>query len=137
MWVADLALLVEQSLIYITDGKVDHDLLTKARFRKQSPTFRNDFYLRTYGGRNLRDQIVYEFSPKDDIFEHRAAITMSLIGIDQLDVQTAMNENFAKHGFRAFELLETGYRVYSDGVSDIEVFFMLHNDTASISIRKI
>lgn len=88
LWQNEISLLVQQSLLFISGSEVSDDALSKAKFHRKTATFRGPFYLRQYGGRSLLDQMVVEYSPKDDLFNRRAALTMSAAGLVEHDVQT-------------------------------------------------
>ena len=131
-----MALLVEQSLLYISGNEVSDDALSKAKYRRQTPTFREPFYLRQYGGSSFLDQIVVEFSPKDDLFGRRSALTMSVRGITEHDVRTKVTANLSKNGYHPRSTRNTGYTEYSDGTTEIEAFIYVQGDDVSISIRR-
>lgn len=116
--------------------EVSNDALAEAKFNRKTSTFGETFYLRQYGGRSFLDQIIVEFYPSDDLFERRAALTMSVKGLVEDAVRTRLTENLRQHGFISSNTRDTGFTVYSNGKMEIEVFVYAKDESASISIRK-
>ncbi|MGB5836632.1 MAG: hypothetical protein WBH14_06220 [Albidovulum sp.] len=121
---------------FVSGSEVSDDALSKAKFHRKTATFRGPFFLRQYGGRSLLDQIGVEYSPKDDLFNRRAALTISVAGLVEHDIQTRMTENLHESGFVPGKTLDTGYTTYSDDSSEIEVFVYVKDESESISLRK-
>jgi|GEM_PF-4484228 len=136
LWQREISLLVQQALLYISGEEASIDALAKAKFYRKTSTFGEIFYLRQYGGRSFLDQIIVEFYPRNDLFDRRAALTMSVKGLVEHDVQTKMTETLRQQGFSPGNTLDTGFTVYSDGKTEIEVFAYVKDESASISIRK-
>lgn len=136
LWEREIALLVQQSLLHVLGGEVSQDALSQAKYHHQTSSFRSPFYLRQYGGNSLLDQIVVEFSPKDDMFERRAALTMSVKDMEGHTLRTKIAENLRDAGFVMSSAGTLGYKSYTDGKSNIEVFVHKTEEDAVVSIRK-
>ncbi|TMM55394.1 hypothetical protein [Sulfitobacter sabulilitoris] len=137
LWEKEIALLIKQSLLYISGGEVSDDVLSEAKYHRQKPSFRTPFYLRQYGGKSFLDQIVVEFSPKDDLFERRAGLNISVRDLEGDNLRSKIAENLLESGFSPVGALDNGFIAYTDGKSDLEVFIHQTEEDATVSIRKL
>lgn len=135
-WQREFSLVVEQALLHVSGGAISEDALSRARYRLQTPTFREPFYLRRYGRLRSADSIVFSVYPADDLFTRRAAVTMYIKDLAEQDVRTRMSETLQIGGFVQGDTLDSGYTAYSDGLTDLEVFIHARDIYTSISIRR-